>query len=208
MQTNASLIQGLKRKGVLNSDNITAAFLAVDRKDFVPLELQEDAYDDTALPIGGGQTISQPYTVAFMLKLLNVEEGNCVLEVGYGSGWQTILLSHLVGKNGKVHAFEIVKELCEFGNENIKKYPELFVRVDSRCQSAESGFSSAGPFDRIIVAAEVKKVPEAWRQQLAKGGRMVYPHDNALILEEKLPDGAFETKTYPGFVFVPFVYKG
>lgn len=208
MESNIILIQSLKDKGVLCSENIADALSAVLREDFVIPEFRDETYADMALPIGGGQTISQPYTVVFMLELLKIQEGNRVLEAGYGSGWQTALISYLVGEKGRVYAFEIAEELCRFGKENFKKYPELSARAELYCRSSEFGFPSLAPFDRIIAAAEVKTVPEAWREQLAAGGRMIYPQGNALVLEEKQDNGAFTAESYHGFVFVPFIETG
>ena len=199
------LIKRLKGRGVLQSPDIIRALEDIDRVDFLPEELRDSAYEDTALPIGAGQTISQPYTVVFMLEQLQVRSGDVVLDVGFGSGWQTALLAHLVGPSGKIYAFEVVPELCELGKGNLEKYPNLAGRVRLLCMSAQSGYAEVAPFDRIVAAAEVTQVPGAWREQLVPGGRMVYPKGNALVLETKRADGTFAVKEFPGFVFVPFV---
>ncbi|MEK7612643.1 MAG: methyltransferase domain-containing protein [Patescibacteria group bacterium] len=199
------LIEQLKERGVLHSPAIIRALEEIDRADFLPEELKYAAYEDTALPIAGGQTISQPYTVVFMLEQLHVRPGDIILEVGYGSGWQTALLAHLTGPSGRVYAFEIVPGLCSEGAQNLQKYPHLASRVRTLCMSGQSGYAEAAPFDRIIVAAEVISVPKAWRAQLIINGRMIYPKENALILEVKKPDETFEVTKFPGFVFVPFI---
>jgi protein-L-isoaspartate(D-aspartate) O-methyltransferase len=199
------LIAALKERGVLQTPEVIRAFEEVDRADFLPDDIQDSAYEDIALPINGGQTISQPYTVALMLEQLQVRPGDKVFEVGFGSGWCTALLAHLVNPSGRVYAFEIVPALCTMGMEHLEKYPHLAKRVELFCISGKNGCKEAAPFDRIIAAAEVQKVPPAWRTQLLPGGRMVYPKGNALFLEIKKPDGAFEVKEFPGFVFVPFV---
>lgn len=201
------LINELHEDGVLRSDSISKALAKVNRADFVPLDLKEEAYENIPLPIGKGQTISQPYTVVFMLEHLAVKSGNIVLEAGYGSGWQTALLAELVGDKGHIYAFEIVPELCSMGKENVSKYPDLRFRADFFCSSAEHGYKAAAPFDRVIAAAEVKDVPQAWREQLAVGGKMIYPQGNDLVLEIKKEDGSFSTERYPGFAFVPFIQK-
>lgn len=199
------LVAALRERGVLHSPSIVRALEEIDRVDFLPEDLSDAAYEDTALPIGGGQTISQPYTVVFILEHLHVRSGDLVLDVGFGSGWQTALLAHLVGPSGKVYAFEVVPLLCEQGKRNLDKYPNLAVRVHLLCMSAQSGYAEVAPFDRIVSAAAVEKVPGAWREQLLPGGRMVYPKGNALFLEEKMTGGSFDVKEFPGFVFVPFV---
>ena len=111
------LARYLEEKGVLKSPLLISAFEEVDRADFVPAKLYDFAYEDHPLDIGWGQTISQPYTVSFMLELLSLEEGNIVMDVGYGSGWTTALISHAVGDRGKVYAIERVPELCDFGKK-------------------------------------------------------------------------------------------
>ncbi|MBI2025379.1 methyltransferase domain-containing protein [Candidatus Kaiserbacteria bacterium] len=199
------LVAHLKQTGVLRSAPVLAAFEEIDRADFVPENLKPLAYEDTALPIGGGQTISQPYTVAFMLEQLQVRGGDTVLEVGYGSGWQTALLSHLVGPSGRVYAFEVLPTLCRLGENNLEKYPHLARRVQFLCRSGEKGYPEKAPFDRIIAAAEVAEAPPAWREQLRPSGRMMYPKNSALILEEKRRDGSIKAAAFPGFAFVPFV---
>ena len=211
------LVKNLKRIGVLKTPEIIEAILKVDRKDFLPRgreaalrgvpDLEKLAYLDEALPIGQGQTISQPYTVAFMLELLEPKRASKIMDVGYGSGWTTALLAHIVGPpagGGKIYAFERVKELCSFGEENLKKYPELFKRVLFFCKDASGGVSGE-KFDSIIAAAEVREVPEAWREQLKIGGRLVYPKDNAVFREVKIGDNDFNVEEFPGFVFVPFI---
>lgn len=201
-----TLIHELKERGALRSKKIEDALRAVPRELFVPESLRERAYDDEALPIGRGQTISQPYTVVFMLELLGAGAGQTILEVGYGSGWQSALLAYLVGAKGHVYAFEIVPELCAFGADNLARTPALDARVTKLCRSATPGLSKfAGKIDRIIAAAEVKHVPEAWREQLKTGGILVYPCGNSLWRERKVEADKFEQEEFPGFVFVPYV---
>lgn len=203
------LIAHLKSAGVLQSPRIEKSLFAVDRRDFVPENVSQYAYADEPLPIGFGQTISQPTTVVFMLELLDAREKDAVLEVGYGSGWQTALLSHRVGEQGAIFSMEIIPELCRLGEGNVKKYPELAKRVRFFCKSAAPGLpdeaKKLGGFDRIIAAAEVQTVPPAWRKQLKKGGILVYPLRGSIIKETKKSDGTYTIETYPGFIFVPFV---
>lgn len=210
------LIKELKARGVLETPVIARAFLAVNRADFVTEDQKFFAYADEPLPIGEGQTISQPYTVAFMLELLVPKAGGHILDVGHGSGWSSALLAHSVaGKDkqkGMVYAMEIVPKLCRFGKENVKKYPELAERVLFYYKSAENGLSKiakkVGGFDGIIAAAEVGEVPKTWREQLKIGGRLVYPQNGSLWKETKLLGGEtpkFKKEEFPGFAFVPFV---
>ena len=107
---------------VLKTPRIRAAFEAVDRADFVTSGYLPEAYEDYPLPIGAGQTISQPSTVAFMLELLEPAEGQNILDIGCGSGWTTALLAHVAGGKGSVLGLERIPELVAFGGENLSKY--------------------------------------------------------------------------------------
>ncbi len=202
------LVQNLKKSGVLRTPQIIEAFLKVDRKDFVPESLKDAAYFDEALPIGRGQTISQPYTVAFMFELLAGDpsaslRASKIMDIGYGSGWTTALLAEIVGEKGKVYAFERVEELCNFGEENLMKYPELHKRVLLFCKDASHDVPDS--LDGIICSAELTEVPEEWREQLKIGGRLVYPKEQAVFKEVKKGENDFSVQKYPGFVFVPFI---
>lgn len=204
-----TLVELLEREGVLRSPLVKEAFSRVDRKDFVPRDFLSRAYDDIALPIGAGQTISQPYTVAFMLEHLAVKQGEHVMDVGHGSAWQSVLLAEMVGEKGRVFAIELVPELCELGRRNAEKYPELQKRITFYCQNAAPGLPKeaerVGGFDAIIAAAEVPQVPEAWGKQLKVGGRLLYPKGNSIFKEIKKADGVFSKEEFHGFVFVPFI---
>ena len=111
--------------GVLKSPSLKKAYLQIDRKDFVLPKYEDEAYEDHPLPIGYGQTISQPTTVFFMLELLSAKLGDHILDVGSGSGWTTALLGSIVGKKGGVVGVDIVSELVEYGRNNLKKYKKL-----------------------------------------------------------------------------------
>ena len=206
------LLQILKNNGVLKNPEIERAILDVDRKDFVLPESRDFAYINEALAIGHGQTISQPYVVAFMLELLDPKPGQKILEVGYGSGWQTALLAYLVGAEGHVDSFEILPELCTFGKTNVEKYPGLAEHVTLHCKNAaapEKTFSHSAEcenvFDRVISAAAVTEIPDWWREYLKPGGIIVYPKKYSVWKETKNKSGSWTTEEYPGFVFVPFV---
>lgn len=196
-------MENLKNAGVLKTPNIIEAFSKIDRKDFVPKEIRGSAYQDEALSIGKGQTISQPYTVAFMFELLKPKRGEKIMDVGHGSGWTTALLSEIIGKKGKVYAFERVWELCKFGEGNLKKYPELFQRVSLFCKDAS--YDVPDSLDGIICAAELSEVPAEWREKLKTGGRLVYPKEGAIFKEIKTEENGFRKEKYPGFVFVPYI---
>ncbi|MFH1402434.1 MAG: protein-L-isoaspartate O-methyltransferase [Patescibacteria group bacterium] len=202
------LIKELIAEGVLKSAEIMVAFRAVDRADFVRAENRPLTYENIPLPIGAGQTISQPYTVAFMLELLQARAGDRVLDIGAGSGWQTALLAEIVGITGKVFAVELLPELFEFGKNNVSKYD--FIKngiVKFYCQNAQNGLPAEAPFDKIISAAASDIVSPAWKTQLKTGGRMVLPIGNSVRLIVKKDADNFEEFIYSGFAFVPFVAK-
>jgi protein-L-isoaspartate(D-aspartate) O-methyltransferase len=201
-----NLIKELISSGYLKTPRLIEAFERADRRDFVSDEHKDEAYINSALPIGHGQTISQPLTVAFMLELLQPEEGNVILEIGSGSGWQTSLLASAVGENGHVFAMELIPELCDFGKKNVLKYS--FIKkgiVKIFCRSAVNGLPEEAPFDKVISAASAEEVPKAWKEQLKVGGRMVLPIKDGVHLLVKKSEDNFKEQIFPGFVFVPFV---
>ncbi len=198
------LLLQLQECGVLKTPLIVDAFKQVDRADFVPEEQRAAAYEDMPLPIGFGQTISQPYTVAFMLEQLQPQPGQNVLDVGTGSGWTTALLSACVGVAGKVYGVERIPELVAFGAHNLKKYhfPQASIH-----QSAPNalGMPQYAPFDRILVSAQATAVPQDLVKQLKNGGILVVPVGSSIHRIEKASDGNIKTREFPGFAFVPLV---
>lgn len=203
------LVNDLIRTGYLRTDKIIDAFFVIHRTEFVPSDLRSQADANIPLPIGHGQTISQPLVVAFMLELLDPKEGNNILDVGSGSGWTTALLAYIVGDKGRVTAIEIIDELCKKGRENISKFG--FIKkniIEFHCQSAKNGFEQNAPYDRILASASVDEIPAEFKNQLAIGGKMVLPVRNEIwYLERKSADN-FLVEKFAGFSFVPFVDKG
>jgi protein-L-isoaspartate(D-aspartate) O-methyltransferase len=204
----SQLVNSLIKEGWLKTPRIIEAFLKIKREDFLPKDIKDLAEVNEALPIGFGQTISQPLVVAFMLELLQPREGEKILDIGSGSGWTSALLGEMVGKKGKVIAIEIIPELKEFGEKNVAKYN--FIEkgiVQFVCADGSKGWEKEAPFDKILVSAEAKTLYLAWREQLKIGGRIVVPIENSIWLFEKKSENNFESKEYPGFVFVPLVEK-
>src|SRR3989338_4542016 len=201
------LVENLKLSGVLKTPAIIAAFLRADRKRFVPPEFQKDAYRDAPLPIGKGQTISQPATVAFMFELLQAKPGDRVLDIGFGSGWTAALLSEIVGPGGKVFALEVVPEVYEFGKRNLERAG--YKNVTTLLRSGSIGLPEHAPFERIIAGAATPKIPEANIGALAPRGRLVIPvgtpYSCSEVLVEKSAAGKIRRTDHPGFAFVPFV---
>ncbi len=214
------LIQSLKQRGF--SKQILNAFSKVKRENFIPEELKAQAYEDSALPIGKGQTISQPYTIAMMLSLLELKPKQKVLEVGSGCGYALALLSKIVGNNGKVFGIEIIKELAEKSKKNLKDYknikvyhgsgafPEKASAVSTNLKEGliRGNFGSLY-FSRILMSAGCRKIPEKLLSQLKDNGILVAPvgskHEQSLVAVQKKKNKFVVKKEIPGFVFVPFV---
>lgn len=199
-------VSDLIKQGVLETPRIIEVFKKIDRADFVPPELKEKAYINEPLPIGKGQTISQPLTVAFMIELLQPKSGDKIFEIGFGSGWQTAILAEIVGKLGRIYAVERIPEIFRFGRKNIRKYN--FIKsgiVKTIGGDATKGLKHHSPFDKIIAAASGDKVPEVWLKELKIGGRLVMPVQENIWLYIKKSAKEFEKQKFPGFVFVPLV---
>lgn len=203
MKDNKTLIESMVRAGVLLSPNIVKAFETVDRKDFVKADYAGRTYDDRPLPIGLGQTISQPSTVAFMLERLHIEKGEKVLDIGAGSGWTTSLLSYLVGSGGEVIGIERLEPHVKFGRVNIKKYNYSKVRLIKAEQ--DLGHSEGAPYDKILVSAAAQEVPQKLLNQLKVGGVMVIPIKSSIYKITKTGENDTEHDEYYGFSFVPLV---
>ena len=228
-----TLIDSLIQKGWLKTPRIIEAFRKIKRADFLPSfakategepeDMKDLAELDEALPIGYGQTISQPLVVAFMMELLRPELGDKVLDIGSGSGWTSALLAEIVGNKGKIVAIEIIPELKEFGGKNVAKYN--FIKkgiVEFLCADGSKGYKKEAPFDKILASATVsEEIPIAWKEQLKVGGRIVTPvKDSIWLFIKKSPtvapaaaealagkENEFEEKEFPGFLFVPLIEK-
>ena len=173
----------------------------VPRHQFVPPDLRRSAYDDRPLPIGFGQTISQPYIVALMTQLAQPRAESRALDVGTGSGYQAAVLAELCKE---VYGIEIVDSLAKEAAERLRRLG--YTNVDVRAGDGYRGWPEKAPFDVIIVAAAPDHVPPALVEQLAPGGRLVLPVGRSyqqLIVVEKLPDGATRQRRAGAVAFVP-----
>jgi len=199
----AVMVDGQLRRRGINDARVLAAMAAVHREEFVPTELREKSYDDVPLPIGEGQTISQPYIVAAMSAALRLAGDERVLEVGTGCGYQAAVLSHLAKT---VFTVECRSELAAAAAERLTRLG--FQNVHVHCGDGTLGLPEFAPFDAILVAAAAPLIPDPLRSQLVEGGRLIIPIGDAenqeLHLLERLGN-SFHTTLLEGCRFVPLV---
>jgi protein-L-isoaspartate(D-aspartate) O-methyltransferase len=188
---------------VTGSERVRAAFERVHRADFLPAEQRGLAGEDAAVPIGYGQTNSQPSTVRAMLELLEVERGHRVLDVGCGSGWTTALLGDLVGPDGEVVGVEIVPELVAWGRDNVAAYDMPWTHVD-QARAGTLGAPERAPYDRVLVSAEGTRLPLELIDQLVVGGLMVVPVKSRMTVVRRTPEGP-DVRHEGWYSFVPLI---
>ena len=184
-------------------ERVNNAMNRVARADFLPDYVKHLAAHDGPLTIGENQTNSQPYTVAGMLRLLGVQPGHKVLDVGAGSGWTTALLAHLVGKSGRVLGVERHASLIERARPALELYNDGQAEIRLAARGV-LGVPEEAPFDRILVSAEARRLPDALVEQLADGGVMVIPVAGKMVRVVRR-EGEIETSTHGFFRFVPLV---
>lgn len=184
-------------------DPIEAAFKSVPREVFLPEEIRSQAQKDEALPIGYGQTNSQPYTVEKMLRWLDPQSGDKVLDVGSGSGWTSALLAYAVGKLGQVYAVEKVPELVVFGRENCLQLGITNITFFEAHYTL--GLPQYAPYDKILVSAAASALPDELVSQLSTGGKLVVPVKNTILEITKTNTEDLEIIQHPGFIFVPLI---
>jgi protein-L-isoaspartate(D-aspartate) O-methyltransferase len=189
----------------ITNAGVLRAMGTVPRHEFVPARLASDAYADCPLPIGYGQTISQPYVVAFMTQQLDLEPTDSVLEIGTGSGYQAAVLSMLVSR---VHTIEIVPELAK---DALAAFQRLgYTNIVAKTGDGYQGWKEAAPFDCIIVTCAPERIPEPLLEQLKEGGRMVIPvggSGNQELLFLKKQGGVIQRQEVLPVRFVPMTGK-
>jgi protein-L-isoaspartate(D-aspartate) O-methyltransferase len=192
--------QQIRARGI-SDERVLAAMASVPRERFVPAELAASAYADRPLPIGAGQTISQPYVVAFMTEAARLRGGERVLEIGTGSGYQAAVLAEIAAE---VYTIEIVPELGERARARLDELGTPNIRL--RIGDGYRGWSEAAPFDAILVTAAPEVVPAPLLEQLAPGGRLIAPvgpsGDQQLLRLTRTNDGLKEERLLP-VRFVP-----
>ena len=192
----------ITERGVKDSATL-AALRKVPRHSFVPTDQVANAYEDRPLPIGYGQTISQPYIVAYMTEIIKPKPGQKVLEIGTGSGYQAAVLAEIVNK---VYTIEIVEELGKQATTRLKNLN--YKNIEVKTADGYHGWKEHAPFDAIVVTAAAEYVPTPLKEQLKDGGRMIIPVGSPymtqqLMLIEKTGD-KFRTTSKMPVRFVPF----
>ncbi len=196
------LVEGLKIKGI-RDENVLEALSKVPRHLFMESSFLNFAYKDQAFPIGAGQTISQPYTVAFQTQLLQVEKNDKILEIGTGSGYQAAVLLEM---GARVYTIERQKELFQ----RVQAFlPEIGYNPACFFGDGYEGLPAFAPFDKILVTAGAATIPESLKNQLKTGGRLVIPvgkanHQEMLVIV-RISENEFKTEKHGGFVFVPLL---
>ncbi len=196
------LVDKLSEKGIADIF-VLKAIGEVERHLFVPKAMKHHAYKDIALPIGYGQTISQPYTVAFMTQALKLKPNLKVLEIGTGSGYQAAVLYNM---GADVYSIE---RQFEIYSATRKLFDQLGIRVNTKCGDGTIGWDEFAPYDGIIVTAGSPNIPPSLKKQLAIGGRLVIPVGNkdsqTLNIVRKTEEDEFEIQAVPEFSFVPLI---
>jgi protein-L-isoaspartate(D-aspartate) O-methyltransferase len=208
VEENERLIKHIKSIGYLKSKELEDALREIRREFFVPDDMKYLAYRDTPLYIGSNQTISQPSTVVAMTEALDVKEGQKILEIGTGSGWQSAILGKLVGENGMVYTIEIIDELVKFAEENLEKLEIRNVKVIKG--DGSKGLEKYAPYDRIVVTAASPDIPKPMLKQLKPDGIMVIPVGNLYLQSMyvvRKSKGKIEKKSIGSFMFVPMKGK-
>ena len=201
------MVRRLMESGYLRSAPATRAMEKVERHLFLPGGMEDEAYLDTPLQIGEGQTISAPHMVAMMIEALDLKPGMKVLEVGGGSGYHAAVMAEMVGPKGFVYSVERIEPLAERARKSLKAsgYAE---NVEVIVADGSEGLPEKSPFDRISVAAAAPYVPDPLKQQLAEGGKLLLPvggkwYQELILVYRK--GSAFVEKDLGGCVFVPLI---
>ncbi|MCB0734415.1 MAG: protein-L-isoaspartate(D-aspartate) O-methyltransferase [Flavobacteriales bacterium] len=198
------LVEDLRQKGISNPA-VLAALMDVPRHFFFPTDFEDEAYEDKAFPIESGQTISQPFTVAFQTQLLDVKRGDKVLEVGTGSGYQGAILSAM---GAELYTIERMDELFR---KAVQRFKRFGYKAHCFLGDGSQGLPQHAPFDHIIVTAAATELAENLKHQLTEGGNLVIPvgdrHIQKMVLITRLVENKYQRSEHGEFKFVPLVGK-
>ena len=202
-----ALVASLERSGYIQDPHVRRAFLTVPREEFLTQDLRSDAYDDSPLPIGAGQTISAPSMIAIMLEEARLAAGQTVLEVGTGSGYNVALLAAIVGPRSVV-SMERIPELAEFGRDNLRRTG--FSEVEVVVGDGTLGYPPRAPYECIMATAGAPRIPRPWKEQTKVGGRIVAPigrstFTQVLTIATLAPGGQWDVREGTPCAFVPLV---
>jgi len=204
-QARKHMIEAQLKARDITDEDVLHAMMKVERHKFVPLVFRDLAYSDQPLPIGEGQTISQPYIVALMTQLADLEQDDRVLEIGTGSGYQVAVLAQICKE---VYTIEILKPLADQSRKKLKQLG--YDNIEVKCGDGYKGWEEFAPFDAVIVTCAPPKVPQPLIQQLKEGGRLVIPvgerWQNLKVI--KKVNGEIESKIIIPVKFVPMTGEG
>lgn len=182
------LVDSLKREGIVRSEAVERAMLKVPREMFLPPSFRDEAYLDTPLPIGYAQTISAPHMCAILCEYMELKEGQKVLEIGTGSGYQAALLAEIVAPSdssqpGHVYSVEVVQKLVSFSTGNLERtgYSDVVTVVYG---DGSLGYPEKQPYDKVVVTAAAPMVPSPLIEQLKDGGRLLIPLEKGFFMQE------------------------
>jgi protein-L-isoaspartate(D-aspartate) O-methyltransferase len=201
------LVESLVKRGYVTSEAVANAMRRVPREEFLPQDIRDEAYIDTPLPIGEGQTISAPHMVAIMAEQLDLSPGKKVLEIGAGSGYHAAVCAELIAPSGHLYTIERISSLAAFAEDNLKRtgYGDL---VTVMFGDGTKGLPEHAPFDRIFVAAGAPDIPAPLTDQLADGGKLLVPvggryYQDLIKVERK--GKKLVKENMGGCVFVPLI---
>ena len=199
------LLQELKQQGIKDK-NVLKAIKTIPRELFVEKKLQDLAYENSPLPIKNNQTISQPYTVAFMLQALELKQGDKVLEIGTGSGYNAALIQYITKTT--IYSLEIIEKLTIFAKNNLKKAKIKNVKIIKT--DGSKGYKAQAPYDKIIITAATPEIPTIIEDQLKENGIIVAPVGNKIsqtMIKAKKINNTLKVQELGSFVFVPLKGK-
>lgn len=201
------LVQKLMQEGYIKSENVKKAFLHTPRELFVPNQSKNHAYVDSPLTIGQGQTISAPHMVALMCEILDIQQGQNILEIGAGSGYHAAIVSQLIGKTGHIHSVERYPQLAAVAKTNLKN--NNITNVHIHIGDGSQGLPEYAPYDRIYVTCAAPQVPPPLLEQLHDNGLLLIPVGRYICTLELLHKkaGQIQKTEHGGCVFVPLIGK-